>query len=200
MDNTKLNIGIDIDGVIIDFIDEFIRFYRKKYPRFRKLRKSHIRSYDLGSILGLQRDEINELVEHTIINGKFELNEGADRVLREISGDNIYICTSRPPRHHDRTLKMLDNFDIPYRKILFKPEGRKLEALLMEMPGFDLFIEDNVAEAIRLSRLVKQVLVFKQPWNEGCLNVRRTLKYVNNWDEILTAVNYYKSNNSPTIL
>ena len=200
MDAERLNIGVDIDGVIIDFITEFIKTYHLKYPRLRKLKKEMICRHSIESVLGLFEEEVHELIEHTTLYGKFGLIEGADRALNKLSDENIYICTSRPERHLRRTEKLLQDFSIHYRKLIFRGNGKKLDVILKEMPRFDIFIEDNIAEAIHLSKLVKQVLVFRQPWNQNCMNVRGTLKYVDDWEQVLQAVNEYRKNLLPALL
>ncbi|GEM_PF-973567 len=197
-----LNIGVDIDGVIIDFISEFIKTYHSKYPRYKRLKKEYIRRHSLESVLGLFEEEVYDLIERTTVYGDFKLIPGADRVLSEFTseGDNIYICTSRPERHRLRTIELLDNLDIPRKKLIFKGNGKKLDVILKEMPHFDIFIEDNLAEAIHLSKLVSRVLVFRQPWNNNCMNVRGSLKYVNSWDEIRKTVSEYRRDMAPTLL
>ena len=195
-----LNIGVDIDGVIVDFISEFIKTYHQKYPRFKKLKKEFICRHSIESVLGLFEEEVHELIEYTTIYGKFELIAGADRVLKQLAHHNIFICTSRPDRHREQTESLLAQFDIPHKKLIFRGNGKKLDVLLKEMPRFDIFIEDNLAEAIHLSKLVKQVLVFRQPWNNNCLNVRGTLKYVESWDQIHDCILEYQRNLFPTLL
>ena len=195
MENNRLNIGVDIDGVIVDFISEFIKAYHKRFPRFRKLRKEMIARHNIGSIIGLFDEEIIELIEHTTLYHDLPLIEGADTTLQKLAEDNnIYICTARPEHHREQTIELLAQHNIPYKKLIFRGRNKKLEVILRELPRFDIFIEDNIAEAIHLSKLVKQVLVFRQPWNNNCLNVRRTLKYVDGWDDIYQAVNDYKKN------
>jgi uncharacterized HAD superfamily protein len=197
----KLNIGVDIDGVIVDFITEFIKAYHKKYPRFKKITKENIRCHNIGSMLGLFDEEITDLIEYTTIYTKFPLIEGADKVLYELALDNnIIICTSRPERHYEYTIKLLRDYDIPYNKLIFRGNGKKLDVILKEMPRFDIFIEDNIAEAVNLSKLVKQVLVYRQPWNEKCLNVRGNLKFVDNWEQINQAIENYKKDLHPSLL
>ncbi len=196
----KLNIGVDIDGVIVDFISEFIRFYHKKYPRYKKLKKEHICRHSIESVLGIFAEEVYELIENTTLYGDFKLIDGADTVLRELEDHNVFICTSRPERHREKTVKLLEKYQIPHKKLIFRGNNKKLDVLLREMPRFDIFIEDNIAECIHLSKLVKRVLVFRQPWNSNCLNVRGTLKYVDSWDQVRDEIKNYQYNLLPSLL
>ncbi|MBD3170049.1 MAG: hypothetical protein GF307_11240 [candidate division Zixibacteria bacterium] len=201
MENERLIIGVDIDGVIVDFISEFIKAYHKRYPRFRKIKKEMIARHNIGSIIGLFDEEIIDLIEHTTLFHELPLIEGADITLTKLAEENdIYICTARPEHHRERTIDMLSQYNIPYKKLIFRGRNKKLEVILKELPRFDIFIEDNIAEAIHLSKLVKRVLVFRQPWNDNCLNVRKTLKYVSSWDEIYEAIGEYRKSLLPSLL
>ncbi|MCP4632135.1 MAG: hypothetical protein GY855_04350 [candidate division Zixibacteria bacterium] len=200
MQNDKLNIGVDIDGVIVDFISQFITAYHKKYPRLRKIKKEDICRHSIESVLGLFEEEVHELIEHTTLFYKFPLIDGACETLTKLADNNIFICTSRPERHRQLTINMLKEYKIPHKKLIFRGNGNKLDVLLKEMPHFDIFIEDNIGESISLSKLVKQVLVFRQPWNANCLNVRKTLKYVDNWDEVYDAIMEYRTNLPRTLV
>jgi uncharacterized HAD superfamily protein len=53
---------------------------------------------------------------------------------------------------------------------------------LVDVP-IDLAVEDNLEEAIELTRKVKHVLLFDQPWNKT-KNVKDLIKRVYNWFEV----------------
>ena len=73
-----MRIGIDIDGVISDFVFVFNKLVLKefKYP----LQEDEIYLHDLYLVLGINQDECLELIEKTL-ETDLNLVEDAKRVL-----------------------------------------------------------------------------------------------------------------------
>lgn len=181
-----MRIGIDIDGVISDFVFEFNKLVLIKfnYP----LREDEIYLHDLYLVLGINQDECLELIEITL---KKDLNlvEDAKRVLDLIKKHNeIYLLTARSDKFKETTIKWLKRKLIPFDKILFLNEGEKYSC----KENFDIIIEDCLKDAINWRKKVKYVIIFDRPWNKT-LDVKKQLIRVKNWAEILKKIEEIKS-------
>jgi uncharacterized protein len=177
-----MNLGFDIDGVVCDFTGQLNRVIKKRYEE--TLTQADMYCYDINLVLGIPKEEVAEIVFKTL---KSDLplqpfaKETLDRLASE--GHKIYLITARSEKLAAYTKKWLKKRKVPYEAIYHLSEGRKH---LVEV-DIDLAVEDNLEEAIELTRKVKHVLLYNQPWNKT-LNVKGLIKRVNNWSEIYTEV------------
>ena len=61
----------------------------------------------------------------------------------------------------------------------------KIPFVGMDVKGrgeYDFYIDDSPAKLATINSEVK--LLFNQPWNERCLDIKKQLTRVNSWDEI----------------
>lgn len=181
-----MRIGIDIDGVISDFVSEFNKIILNKYNY--PLIDSEIYLHDLYLVLGVKQEECIELIEKTI-EKDLNLVKDAKQVLDIIKKQNeIYILTARSIKFKETTIDWLKRKSIPYNKILFLNEGEKYSCI----ENFDIIIEDCLKDAINWRKKVKNVIIFDRPWNKT-LDVKKQLIRVKNWVEILKKIEEIKS-------
>ncbi len=176
-----MKIGIDIDGVISDFVYEFNKIVLDKYDY--PLTESEIYLHDLYLVLGIQQEECFELIEKTL-EKDLNLVKDAKHVLDKIKNENdIYILTARSVKFRETTIDWLRRKSIPYDEILFLNEGEKYSC----SEQFDIIIEDCLKDAINWSNRVKNVIIFDHPWNQT-IDVKKQLIRVENWVEILEII------------
>ncbi len=173
-----MNLGFDIDGVISNFTERFNDVIKNRYGT--KLSDQDMYSYDINLVLGIPKEEVTEIVSETLKND-LPLNTQAKETLDKLAseGHKIYLLTARSNRLTELTTEWLKDKEIPYERLLFLAAGKKC---LADVP-VDLVVEDNLEEAIELTKKVKNVLLFDQPWNRT-LNVRGLVKRVHNWQQI----------------
>ena len=177
-----MNLGFDIDGVISNFTIQFVDIIQKKYGA--TLTDEDMYSYDVSLVLGITKDEVSDLVNETL-KSDLPLNPLAKETLNMLNeeGHNIYILTARSDELIEHTLDWLKQKGIPYKDIFHLTTGQKN---LVDV-SIDLAVEDNLEEAIELTKKVKHVLLFDQPWNKT-KNVKGLIKRVYNWSEIYEEV------------
>ena len=182
-----MNLGFDIDGVISDFVKTFIELVEKQYDL--PLKETDIYCHDLNLVLGISKEERNELIRKTI-KEDLTLNLGAKESIEKLytEGHKIFILTARPHDLVEVTKAWLKKKDIPYTKLIQLNEGEKYLAKV----DLDLIVEDNLEDAIGCSKKVKNVLVYDHPWNQT-LNVKGLIKRVHSWDEIFGEVQRLKA-------
>jgi len=182
-----MNLGFDIDGVISDFVKTFIELVESKYDV--KLNESEIYCHDLNLVLGITKNERNQLITETL-KRDLALNLDAKETLEKLSseGHKIYLLTARFGVPAKVTKDWLKRKGIPYTELLQLTEGEKYRANV----SLDLIVEDCLQDALEWSQKVKNILVYDHPWNKT-LNVNNLIKRVYSWDEIYEEVQRLKT-------
>jgi uncharacterized HAD superfamily protein len=177
-----MNLGFDIDGVISDFVKTFIELVKKKHNVV--LNRTDIYCHDLNLVLGIRKEERNQLIRDTL-GEDLTLNNGARETMEQLhsEGHRIFILTARPHDLVEVTMNWLKKKRIPYTQLIQLNEGKKYLADI----DLDLIVEDNLEDALEWSQKVKNILVYDQPWNQT-LNIKSLIKRVSRWDEILAEV------------
>jgi len=174
-----MKIGIDIDGVISDFVTSFRALIKEKFDL--ELEYDDIREHDLYKVLGISEKEALELIVSTF---DYNLDTQPDAIesIKKLAKDHeIVLITARPEETENITKKWLKEKGIEYNKLIFVTEGNKH---LTEKEGFDVIIDDHLKEVVRWSEKVPLVYVYNHPWNKS-LNIKNNFERVYNWKDIL---------------
>jgi uncharacterized HAD superfamily protein len=171
-----MNIGIDIDGVIANFVEEFIKIVKEKYHV--NISESDIIYHDLYQVLGISKLETGKLIDETL-HRNLNIITDADKYINLLAENNeIYILTAR---NIDKNIteKWLKNHKIKFNDLIIFKEGDKnfCEKKL------DVIIDDNLKEAIGFFEKCGKILIFDHPWNRS-LNINNSFYRVKSWHEI----------------
>jgi len=182
-----MNLGFDIDGVISNFTIRFNEVIKKKYGI--TLTDSEMYSYEINLVLGIPKGDVDEIVTDTL-KSDLPLNPDAKETLDRLTaeGHNIYLLTARSESLSHYTVSWLKEKDVPYKELYHLTGGQKSRAPI----EVDLFVEDSLEEALELTKKVKRVLIYDQPWNKT-KNVKSLLKRVHGWHEIYEEIQKFKS-------
>ena len=176
-----MKIGIDIDGVLSNFVKTFIKIVKKEY--FVDLREQDIYAHDLFLVLGITEEETMELIRKTLTQD-LDLMPGAKKSLNQLkSKHEIYLLTARPDDFNNLTKDWLKRKGIPYDKLIHINEGEKHQVNL----ELDIIVEDNLKDAIRWLNKSNEVIIFDHPWNRS-FNVKKLFIRTFNWQEIVEIV------------
>ena len=177
-----MNLGFDIDGVISNFTGRFCAIIEERYGA--RLESTDMYSYDVNLVLGVPKEEVAEIVVETL-KSDLPLNPLAKRTIDQLvaDGHSIYLLTARSKSMANYTLNWLSRKGIVYKDIYHFAIGHKCST---KVP-LDLVVEDNLDEALELTKKVKHVLIYDQPWNKT-KNVKKLLKRVHSWPEIYQEV------------
>jgi uncharacterized protein len=181
-----MNLGFDIDGVISNFNIRFNEVIKRKYGI--TLADSEMYSYEVNLILGIPKGEVAEIVADTL-KSNLPLNPNAKETLDRLTaeGHNIYLLTARSESLSHFTTSWLKENAIPYKELHHLVSGQKCLAQV----DVDVIVEDNLDEALELTKKVKHVLLYDQPWNKT-KNVKGLLKRVHDWTEIYQEIQKHK--------
>lgn len=175
----KMKIGIDIDGVISDFVTSFRQLIKKEYDV--DFGYDDIHQHDLYKVLGIPETEAKKLIVKT-----FEYDLGfqpgaIDGINKLYTKHEIILVTARPIETKQKTLEWLRKNNISYHDIVFTREGEKHH---VEELCFDAIIDDHLEEITNWIGKVPQVLVFNHPWNKS-LNIKNRFERIYGWENIL---------------
>lgn len=170
-------IGCDIDGVIVDFYSNFLRFANEHHGLSITYEES--RSHDLSLCLGLPYEETLRLHnEWEKLHGCMALQpmEGAMEHIERIRQHyEIVAITARKPELMADTkewfAKHLPEIEIHFaigRNNRFGGKDERLHKTRMaEIIGATCLIDDNEHEFLHWDSELVKPICFAQPWNEG---------------------------------
>lgn len=181
----RLTIGLDIDGVIVDFAAVMLPVLSEVCRR--QVTAEDICSYDISECLNLD-DKSAEYVWQQTLGTDLLMDappvDGAVEGLKALDGHEIWIITGRPSTLRDLTESWLSIRNIRYDRIIFDRVINKM----MVGPEFDVFVEDFLEGARVIAETGVFTLLFNQPWNQSKIlpeNCRR----VYNWPAIVNLIN-----------
>lgn len=202
-----MNIGIDIDGVLIDY-GQYIRTYGSEY--FKKKYNMTIANpdgYSAEEVFGCTKKQSKMfwMVHARRYWTSEPAIEGAAEVITNLSleGHIIHLITGRmftagrgPQRYISRALlrRWLRKNGILYDEIVFcpqeEPAPEKLAAC--QRHHIDTMIDDDPDNIAALKDSL-HMIVFDSPWNK---NVGDDLLRARSWDEVYRIVHRLDDNNS----
>jgi uncharacterized protein len=176
-----MRIGIDIDGVISNFVGAFIPLAERQYGI--SLRDKDIYVHDLYLVLGVREEEAMGLIRQAIESDP-QPYEGAIETLRELcERHHVILMTARPKDLMSVTTDWLTRWKVSFHDLIHLDEGLKHEADL----GLDLIVDDHLREAFGFIDKVPHIVIFDRPWNHT-LNLGRLFERVTDWNELLLLI------------
>ena len=163
-----MNIGIDIDGVLLD-LERFAIDYGTKFCIEENLDiKINIQEYWEGLKFNWTEEQENKFWNKYIIKyfKQYQPREFASEIIKKLKkeGNKIYIITARneeglPPETYGRmqefTKKWLQDNEIKYDEIIFTSDVEKLEQCLKN--DIDIMIEDSPNNILNISSKIKVI-------------------------------------------
>jgi len=191
IEDNKPKIGIDIDEVVVEFMEKFLIYSNKKNDTSFTLEE--VTNYYLWETkIHISKEEsIKEVLEfqNSPYFDKIGLIKGAKEGLEKLSKNyQIYFVTSRPEEMKDKTQYFFNKhfpkngFNILYSGDLYGGKLSKMEICKnLEIP---LIIEDNPNYALDCAREGIKVFLLDKPWNKH-YEQHENITKVNNWKTIL---------------
>ena len=171
-DYRNMKLCIDLDGCVVQY--DFPKIVKNFFGI--DLSTQAIFAYDLADVLGVSPILINTMFKEQVF-GKPNFIDGAIDILREwkSKGYSLIIFSNRVKyMGFDGLIKWLIEWQIPFTRI---EEGTG---------EYDYHIDDSPSKLMATRSRIK--LLYNQPWNEKCLNIKGELQRVYNWEEIKTKV------------
>lgn len=190
----KLKIGVDIDEVIVNQLEQVIAFYYSKTGKYVPL--DNFFSYNWWEVWGVSKDEAIKIDKDFKASSYFEnlsLIEGAREAILKLSlSHEVFFITSRSLLFKDKTENFIKkNFPNNQFEIIFSSDfhienpGKTKSDLCKEL-NLNFLIEDNSEYALQSAKEGIKVFLLNKPWNKGVSH--KNLFRVKDWGEILEKI------------
>ena len=177
-------IGFDIDGVVADTMEAFIRLARTEYGV--RVRPEEITEFQVEDCLdlapGLAEEIFGRLLEEPIACG-LRLMHHAHRVLTEFAEHGpLTFITARPLKKPiARWLKKELGPQVYGRVRLVATGEHDTKGAHIKEMGLAFFVDDRAQTCLQLAQEEGiQPIVYRQPWNQG----KHALPEVESWSSI----------------
>ncbi len=212
---SNLNIGIDIDEVLIFTWDEVLKRYNKKFNK--NLKFKDIKNFNFNDDENLEKEFYSYFKE---MNLNHAPHQNSLEILKKLKDDghNLYLITSRKEWQINKTIEWINKHFEPnfFKDILFtsikndlnkdKNESKntlKGDYLINNKIPMDIVIEDAKHHIENYVKHQIPTIIFTQNWNKDIdineINNKFNLDLINhpiiyrtnNWDEILNIINNF---------
>lgn len=165
--NLSKKILVDIDGCICAY-----NFESMVWNRFHvEIDPTRIFAYNLADVLGVSSDDIDDMFRSQVWGMPF-FNPGAIQVLAEWKAEYQILIYSNRIKYMGRKglAAWLIEWKVPFTDI---DNGKG---------QYDFHIDDRPEKLCDTDSKVR--LLYTQPWNESCLNIKKQITRVHSWFEI----------------
>lgn len=184
MNNKSHTIGFDLDGVIADTGEAFLRLACEEYD-YCSFRMQDITSFQVEDCLAIPADLV-ERIFHAILKDSLGTGlkplPGAVNVLTDMADKApVTIITARPLEQP--VIDWLDHFFSANtcKKINLVAMGDHNDKVrYIRDHNLEYFIDDRVETCLQLAEAKLSPILYSQPWNQN----KQSLPRVNNWQEI----------------
>jgi len=176
----KQSIGIDIDGVIFDTVDEMLNYIGLYY---NEIFSKHWIKNGLEDLPGVEDHVIRDAIDLAVKNENSKIYKDAEEVINWLSEKyNIYFISYRHPEFFVNTVNLLNKYFKDYKLYLTTRELGKHN--LIHNKDIKIYIEDDANTIEEVSeRTSCKVLVYNQFWNTD-VGENEKKKRVKSWKEI----------------
>lgn len=198
-----MNIGVDLDEILADFITPLLDYYNAVYGT--RFTKKNVFSYNLWEVWGGTPDQDIAKLYAFYATPEFRNLQpvpGAQEGIRALTPHHeLIVITSRASDLLNETQRWLAaHFPGMFAQVHLANIAARLgsstpKALLCQRLGIDVMIEDSLTYAQECAPHVSHVLLMDAPWNQSN-SLPRNVKRVFSWEEIVGHIRQM-SNSSP---
>ncbi len=189
MNSENHTIGFDLDGVIADTGEAFIRIACEEHS-YCSFRLEDITNFDIEKCLTIPVDKVEKIfyaiLKDSLGSGLKPITGAVDVITSMTKKAPVTIITARPLEQP--VADWLDHFfsSQTCQKINLVAMGdHDDKARYIREHNLSHFIDDRVKTCLQLATTDIIPIVYTQPWNHN----RHSLKRVNNWNDINQLVN-----------
>ena len=182
----RRRIGIDIDGVIANtqpvIIEELNKYFVKNYTLQDFVNFDPLEKY------GIDRQELHRFImdrEIVLIENAMPMPGAIESINKLIYDYQINIISARTPMYYQNTISWFARYNISFDNIVLT--GNHDKRSYSKDACVELFIEDNLKNAVQISSTGIPVYLFDATYNQGELPplVHRKCS----WEEIISGIN-----------
>jgi uncharacterized HAD superfamily protein len=182
-----LIIGLDIDGVIVDYVHHVLPLLSEICNR--TVNYEDITHRDITKCLSIDEKKAAYFWEQ-IFNTDLLLHsapiKGALEGLSALRRHEIWLITGRPATMRNLTLSWLNKNSVKYDQIVF--DSDKTAGNLSLERDCSVFVEDQLEVGVSLAEAGIFTLLLDQPWNQAA-SLPKNCRRVYHWDEVVDEIN-----------
>jgi len=195
-----MNIGVDMDSVIVDIMGPLDLFHNRAYKT--NLKYDDHRIYDLSTVWLCSKEEVGKRIYEFYYSPEFlsvKPIAHSQEKLRELSKlHNLHLITSRPSEIEEMSKKWLHTY-FPHiftsvhhtnQATKNKKEETHKKSAIAKKLKIDIMIDDHITYALDCADNEILTLLFDAPWNRHYTNTHTFLKRVASWEEICYTISH----------
>jgi len=187
-----MKIAIDIDEVIVKFVEKYLKFIESK--GYKKVKYEDVSTYRLWEVLGIEKKVAIDLMREYNLTDYFknvDFVKGARDGVKFLRDNyDIYFITSRFKYLSKCTRDFIFNeFGVLGDRVIFSGDvlgGAKNKDEICRDLGVEIIIEDSEDESLGYAKNGLKVLLLDKPWNQSVKH--KNVCRCENWEEILKKV------------
>ncbi len=196
-----MNIGVDIDEVVAEFLDSFNDFLKNEKGILRTKEQYGDQNW-FEWLPPEQKDQIVEEFRQSHYFSDMPVVSDAQKSLTELAKTNtIFFVTSRAVDIKDKTHAWLkNNFAIPHTVLHAHNHWAAAHKTVptskvefCKQHNIDFIVEDGAAFSLQCANGGIPVILFDRPWNRKLPN-HPLITRVHNWTEAIAIITAMKSN------
>ncbi len=188
-----MKIGLDLDDVIADCLEAFLRWYNHKTGK--NFLREQFKENDWWLVFGITGDELiksmnNEFHEKIKIEDLKPIQGALESINYLLEkGDELFIITARPEKFKKKVEAWI-KYHLKTDKIKVVHSGMynhaDSKADVCKKLKIDVFVEDFVDTALACAEKGIKVLLFNQNWNQNLKH--ENIVRVRGWKELIQEV------------
>lgn len=192
-DNMKkeINIGFDLDDILLDFNNAYRVHLNKKYNKDTK-REDYYSIYS-GDVFQLSEEEAESALDNFFFHNDHltaTTVDGSEEIVKRLSQKyNLEIITAKPDTLEEHTKTWLDKYFpdmfsiVHFANWFSKDKEKRKKSDICKERNISVFIDDSLETAIDISSIGIPVLLFDTPWNQTEALPKGVIR-VFSWEEI----------------
>jgi uncharacterized HAD superfamily protein len=189
-----MNIGIDLDDVVFEFVKPTLLFFNERYKR--NVLFEEVSSYNFSEVFDIDLNKLQKFICE-IINDEFHLNMelcdfAKEAILDLLKENNIYFITSRVYRGNtlESLQKHFSNFELHFSSNPYLKTSGKTKSTICIEKKIDFMIEDSPEHALDCADAGIKVFLIDRPWNQNFEH--KNVIRVKDWKEIKNKIEEFK--------
>lgn len=180
-----MRLGIDIDGVIADSLQTWVRELNRQFGQQKTL--PEIISYQFDKVYNVtwkKMDRFFRTNQELLLTNLAPVAEAKEYMELLKQTHELYLITARPNLYRNLTISWLREHNIVYDELLMTDYGDK--TTFCHSAQIALVVEDSLENALALANEGIGVILFDAPYNQGTLPDKVLRR--KNWPDVYRTV------------
>ena len=177
-----MRVAVDFDDTIADMSTVACAVLSEMVGK--EIKKKDWTDWDMNN-LGIPKEKFFEAIRLMCEKGLYRqvpfVSPSCLPTLKTLAeaGFILDVVTERQSKQRRTVLDWLKVNKVPYNTLVLVRIGKSKAAL-----GYDVYVDDNPIQAVKIAKTGKVCLLYDQPWNRSLEENERIIR-VRSWDEVM---------------